>query len=267
MPRDASLPDDRSAARLSAVRVGVEYFGQKGPVRALGGVSLDIDRGAFVCIVGRSGSGKSTLLRVLGGLIRPSEGEARLDGEAVREPPPATRFVEQNYAQSLLPWRTVAENVAFGARHAVRAGAAPSAAADRLLDLVGLSHARNQYPRELSGGMQQRVAIARALASRPDVLLLDEAFSSVDALSRARLQDMVLDLWSALGLTAVLVTHDIDEAVYMADRVFVMDERGAGIAATIDIDLPRPRDQVETRELPQYLRYRRELAAHVLKAG
>jgi ABC-type nitrate/sulfonate/bicarbonate transport system ATPase subunit len=247
--------------------VGVEYAGTRGPVRALRNVNLQIGDGDFVAIVGRSGSGKSTLLRVIGGLIAPSEGVARLAGNLIIDPPAEVRFVEQNYAQSLLPWLNVEENVRFGVRHAVRPDPNGEGTVARMLDLVGLSHARQRYPRELSGGMQQRVAIARALASHPNVLLLDEAFSSVDALSRARLQDMVLDLWQMLGFTAIIVTHDIDEAVYLANRVVVLNEGGAGMDVVVDIDLPRPRDQVETRELPAYLQYRRTLVRRVLKAA
>lgn len=253
-----------AAAGIRLDRIGVEYIGKRGRVRALSGVSLSIAPGEFIAIVGRSGSGKSTLLRVLGGLIPSSEGEARLHGQPIAGPPASVRFVAQDYTQSLLPWRTVGGNVDFGARHAVKASGDHQATVERVLELVGLSHAASRYPRELSGGMQQRVAIARALASSPDILLLDEAFGSVDALSRARLQDMILQLWSTLRFTAVLVTHDIDEAVYLADRVLVVDEKGRGIAANVRIDLPRPRHQVRTRELARYLQHRRELMDHVL---
>ncbi|MEP9375945.1 ABC transporter ATP-binding protein [Aquabacter sp. CN5-332] len=249
---------------IDLTAVAVEYAGKKGNVRALKGVSLHIRPNEFLAIVGRSGSGKSTLLRVIGGLIPPSEGTAALGGEPIVRPPSSARFVAQDYTQSLLPWLTVEDNIRFGIRHAVRPDADPDGSVARMLDLVGLAHARSRYPGELSGGMQQRVAIARALASQPSVLLLDEAFSSVDALSRAKLQDMILGLWETLRFTAVLVTHDIDEAVYLADRVAVMQERGAGIAALVDVDLPHPRHQVETRERPDYLAYRRELAARVL---
>lgn len=278
-----TTPTPTIASRADGIHVdGVEvtYDGKRGPVRALSGVSLSIAPGDFLAVVGRSGSGKSTLLRVMGGLIRPSAGRVTLNGVAVEGPPRQARFVAQDYTQSLLPWLTVEDNVRFGSRHAVAArpsvqqgagggggtggagGTGPSIS--ELLDLVGLTHARTRYPRELSGGMQQRVAIARALASRPDILLLDEAFGSVDALSRATLQDMVLALWSALGFNAILVTHDIDEAIYLANRVVVMDEGGKGIAADVAIDLPRPRLQVETREQPRYLDYRRELLRRVL---
>jgi NitT/TauT family transport system ATP-binding protein len=241
---------------------GVTYEGKFGSVEALRDVDLTVSRGEFLTIVGRSGSGKSTLLRLIGGLLAPSAGSVMITGHAVNEPPRQARFVAQDYTQSLLPWLTVFENIRFGFRHAV--GSDPSAHfVEEIIDLVGLGPARKRYPRELSGGMQQRVAIARALASKPEILLLDEAFGSVDALSRAGLQEMITDLWSRFGFTAILVTHDIDEAIYLSDRVVVMNEGGRGIGSDLTIRLARPRDQVETRELPLYLDYRRQLLAKV----
>lgn len=256
-----------SACRGSEIEVedvAYAYEGKHGRVHALSQVSLNVKPGEFLAIVGRSGSGKSTLLRLLAGLIRPGAGGIKVHGHQVNGPPPRARFVAQDYTQSLLPWLTVEDNIRFGARHAVEPDQESDQTVERITGLVGLSHARKRYPRELSGGMQQRVAIARALASRPDVLLLDEAFGSVDALSRATLQDMVLDLWSTLGFTALLVTHDIDEAIYLADRVVVMNENGQGFAADLQVELPRPRHQVRTRELPTYLARRRVLLDHVL---
>ena len=248
---------------ISVDSASYAYQGRNGRVQALQGVSLQVRRGEFVAIVGRSGSGKSTLLRLIGGLIHANSGTVQVHGQAVQGPPPHARFVAQDYTQSLLPWLTVEDNIRFGARHAVDTGG-PAGIVGQVADLVGLGHALRRYPRELSGGMQQRVAIARALASRPDVLLLDEAFGSVDALSRAQLQDMVLALWQQLGFTAILVTHDIDEATYLADRVVVMDAHGHGLAASLDVNLPRPRHQVQTRESARYLDCRRTLLDHVL---
>ncbi|MBP7564387.1 MAG: ABC transporter ATP-binding protein [Burkholderiaceae bacterium] len=256
----------QSASQAFAISVddaSYAYQGRNGRVQALQGVSLRIRHGEFVAIVGRSGSGKSTLLRLIGGLLRANSGAVHVHGAPVLGPPPRARFVAQDYTQSLLPWLTVENNIRFGSRHAVDAGG-PVNIVPHVADLVGLGHALRRYPRELSGGMQQRVAIARALASRPDVLLLDEAFGSVDALSRAQLQDMVLQLWQQLGFTAILVTHDIDEAAYLADRVVVMDARGRGLAASLPIDLQRPRHQVSTRESTRYLESRRALLDHVL---
>ncbi|MDB4872693.1 MAG: NitT/TauT family transport system ATP-binding protein [Gemmatimonadales bacterium] len=234
-------------------------------VTALRGLSLQISAGEFVAVVGRSGCGKSTLLRLLSGLLPPSAGEIRLAGQPVDGPPRQARCVFQDFAQSLLPWKTVAGNVRFGLRHAYE----PSTGSHEelvahYLDLVGLGHAADRYPWELSGGMQQRAAIARALAARPQLLLMDEAFSGVDALSRANLQDVILHAWAEAGLTVVFVTHDIDEAVYLADRVVVLHPEGHGMLADLRTDLPRPRRQLTTRELPEFLHYRRELLQLVL---
>jgi ABC-type nitrate/sulfonate/bicarbonate transport system ATPase subunit len=242
------------------------YASRAGEVTGLRPVSLAIPAGSLVAVVGRSGCGKTTLLRLLAGLLAPSGGFVEIDGQLVNGPPVETRTVFQDYAQSLLPWQTVAQNVGFGLRHAyLRDAATPDAEAVRaILAEIGLADAADRYPWELSGGMQQRVAIARALCARPRILLMDEPFSAVDALSRATLQDLVLRLWSRLGITIVLVTHDIEEAVYLADRVLVLAPGGAGIAADEMISLPRPRHQVETRESPEYLEHRRRLLRLVL---
>lgn len=243
--------------------VGKTYARGGRVVHALKGVTLGIDGGSFVTIVGRSGCGKSTLLRLMAGLIAPSDGAIALDGAEVDGPPGVARCVFQDYVQSLLPWKTIDENVRFGVAHAckpeIRTRDQQLAAAREALDLVGLGHAFGRYPWELSGGMQQRVAIARALASRPQLLLMDEPFSSVDALSRANLQDMVLKVWTQIGNTVVFITHDIDEAVYLSDRVIVLNATGEGVQADIAIEAPRPRDQLTTREHPAYLHARRSI--------
>lgn len=234
-------------------------------VAALRPVSLAIEPGSFVTIVGRSGCGKSTLLRLIAGLARPDGGLIRIDGAPVEGPPDGVRYVFQDYGQSLLPWKSARANVAFGLRHAHggrRAGAGLEA---EYLRAVGLEAAADRYPWQMSGGMQQRLAIARALASDPELLLLDEPFSAVDALSRAQLQDMLLGIWQELGVTIVLVTHDIEEAIYLADRVIVLAPGGAGVQADVRIGLPRPRRQVETRESAEYLAHRRELLRLVLE--
>jgi NitT/TauT family transport system ATP-binding protein len=228
-------------------------------VEALAPLSLSVVAGSFVTIVGRSGCGKSTLLRLFAGLVPPTTGSVRADGDV-------TRYVFQDYSQSLLPWQTVEQNVRFGVVHGsgLHRHDDVGSTVRESLAYVGLSGVEKRYPWELSGGMQQRVAIARALAARPAVLLMDEPFSSVDALSRAQLQDMIAGVWSTLGITIVLVTHDIDEAIYLADRTIVLGPNGSGIAADLTIDLPRPRSQVETRATGAYLRYRRDLLQLVL---
>jgi NitT/TauT family transport system ATP-binding protein len=251
---------------IEVSELSVRYAGKHGPVDALADISTTIEGGEFLALVGRSGSGKSTLLRAIGGLTRASAGSVRVGNRIVSEPPPQVRFVAQDYSQSLLPWLTVRDNVLFGERHAVQSSRKFKVSVEEIIADVGLSHAIDRYPRELSGGMQQRVAIARAIASRPEIILLDEAFGSVDALSRATLQDLMLDLWRKFGFTAILVTHDIDEAIYMADRILVLSPNGRGLAAQIPIALPRPRRQIETREHPRYLEYRRKLLESVLSA-
>ncbi|HKP14962.1 MAG TPA: ABC transporter ATP-binding protein [Gemmatimonadaceae bacterium] len=238
-------------------------------VHALAPIDLTVARGSFTSVVGRSGCGKSTLLRLVAGLETPSGGEVAIDGAAVSGPAASVRYVFQNYGESLLPWLTVGQNVRFGLRHAYRrtrgSKAEQHAEVERLLDEVGLSGTADRYPYELSGGMQQRVAIARALASRPSILLLDEPFSAVDALSRATLQDLVLRVWREHELTVVFVTHDIDEALYLSDRVVVLGAAGRGIRRDVHVGLERPRDQVATRENAEFLALRREVLGLVLE--
>lgn len=248
---------------VTAQAVGKSYNRGGRVVHALRDIDLALDAGSFVAIVGRSGCGKSTLLRLLAGLTPPSDGQLLLDDKPVDGPPARVRCVFQDYVQSLLPWKTIEENVRFGVRHGCEANTsdrdAQLAEARAALDLVGLSHAIGRYPWEISGGMQQRVAIARALASRPRLLLMDEPFSSVDALSRANLQDTLLKAWTQLRNTIVFVTHDIDEAVYLSDRVIVLDPQGGGVAADVAIEARRPRDPLATREEPEFLQTRREI--------
>lgn len=232
---------------------------------ALSDVSLKIPERGLVALLGRSGSGKSTLLRMIAGLIEPSAGTILVDGQPVVGPPPIARYVFQDYGESLFPWMRARENVLFGIRHAPTRIDNPRAQAEHYLERVGLGDAADRYPWELSGGMQQRLAIARALASRPRLLLMDEPFGAVDALSRARLQDLLLQLWTDLDLTVVLVTHDIDEAVYLAQRVIVLDPAGEGVRAELDIDLDQSRTQLAAREDPRFARYRRELHKLVLE--
>lgn len=260
---DPSGVADRDA--ITITDLSVCFPGARGPVQALTNISVGVARGSILALVGRSGSGKSTLLRVIGGLIAPTKGNAAIGDTPITGPHPTVRVVAQDYTQSLLPWKTVVGNVEFGARHAASDRRDPSLAVDAVIEAVGLSHARDRFPRQLSGGMQQRVAIARALASQAGILLMDEPFGSVDALSRASLQDLILRLWSRFGFTLILVTHDIDEALYLSDRVLVLDHAGKGFAADLTIDLPRPRHQVETREHPAYLDYRRTLLEKVLE--
>jgi NitT/TauT family transport system ATP-binding protein len=247
-----------------------KVYGTKAAQRTiLEPTSLHIEPNAFVSIVGPSGCGKSTLLRMIAGLVPPTAGTISLDDRTVTAPPPDLVYLFQDYATSIFPWKTVAGNVAFGLRSrrgpGAKAGKAEMAEAiDSYLDMVGLSGFGKHYPWELSGGMQQRLAIARALAAEPRVLLMDEPFSSVDALTKAKLQDLVLEIWQALAVTVVFVTHDIEEAVYLSDRVVVLRANPGGVAHDITVDLPRPRNQIATKEDARYLAYRHELLGELL---
>ena len=195
-----------------------------GDFTALEDVTLDIEAGSFTSIVGPSGCGKSTLLQIVGGLIPPTGGEARLKNRTVTAPPREAIYVFQQYDRSLFPWRTVCRNVGFGLEGSGLGTRQIEERCAEYIDLVGLSGFENYYPHQLSGGMQQRVAVARALACGPEVLLMDEAFGSVDAQTRAGLQDLLLRLWREYRLTVLFVTHDIDEAIYLAERVLVLSE-------------------------------------------
>lgn len=266
----AQRPGMVAGPAIEMRQVRKEYASASGKtVQALAAIDLDIAAGSFVAIVGRSGCGKSTLLRMSAGLETPSGGSLSVNGAAGVK---SVRYVFQNYGESLLPWLNVSRNVGFGLRHAFcPAGAAstgvqdsPSGSIERLLEEVGLSGTAALYPSELSGGMQQRLAIARALASGPEILLLDEPFSAIDALSRASMQDLLLRIWQERRITIVFVTHDIDEALYLADRVIVMKEGGKGIARDVIVPIQRPRDQVGTREDLEFLRLRREILRLVL---
>jgi NitT/TauT family transport system ATP-binding protein len=220
-------------------------------------VDLDIHAGEFVTIIGGSGTGKTTLLRMLGGL-QPVDDAATLThlGRPIQGPPDDVAFVFQNYASSLLSWRTVARNVALGVEGTLSRGERDERVADAL-EMVGLAHRKDDYPRQLSGGMQQRVQIARALAMRPKVLLMDEPFGALDALTKQQLQDEMQRLHQLSGATVVFVTHDTEEAVYLSDRIVALAGSPASISREIVVDIPRPREQIATRELPRYLELRR----------
>ncbi len=232
-------------AALRASGVELTFRGQR-PVHALDGLSLDVAAGEVVALIGPNGCGKSTLLRVLSGLLPPDRGAVTIDGRAVTGPDPRVGFVFQE--PRLLAWRSAEDNVAFPLELAGRSGVERRARATELLALVGAGDAAAGKPRTLSGGTRQRVAIARALALDPEVLLLDEPFSALDALTRERLNGELQDLWARLGTTIVLVTHSIPEAVFLADRVVVLSPRPGRVVAEIPIDLPRPRrlDAIDT---------------------
>jgi NitT/TauT family transport system ATP-binding protein len=217
-------------------------------------VSLDIPAGQFVCLLGPSGCGKSTLLNGVAGYVAPVTGRILLDGERITRPGPDRGMVFQQY--SLFPWKTVRQNVEFGPRMAGKPRSEVAEIVKRLLGMVGLSAHADKYPNMLSGGMQQRVGIARALANSPSVLLMDEPFGALDAQTRALMQENLLSIWNQVGSTVLFVTHDIDEAVFLSDRVAVMSAAPGRIIADIDIDLPRPRD-LDTLTSPAFMRLKK----------
>jgi NitT/TauT family transport system ATP-binding protein len=224
-------------------------------------LDLHVDPGQFVCIVGPSGAGKTTLLRCLSGLLRPTHGSVHLGDLEVTAPLAEIAVVFQDYRGSLMPWMTVQDNVAFPLQGMGVGRAERRERADESLAAVGLHDVASRYPWQLSGGMQQRVAIARAIAYRAPVLLMDEPFGSVDAQARFELEDLALNLRAALGISVVVVTHDIDEAVYLGDRVVVLAGKPATVVDDLPIDLGPDRDQITTRALPRFA----ELRSRVLQ--
>ena len=221
--------------------------------RAVETTSIDIRAGEFVCILGPSGCGKSTLLNAIAGYVKPTTGRVTVDGVEVKGPGPNRGMVFQQY--SLLPWKTVYENVAFGPKMAGASRTEAGSVANTFLGLVGLKKFGNRYPAELSGGMQQRVGIARALANYPSVLLMDEPFGALDAQTRLVMQESLLDIWRKFGTTVVFVTHDVDEAVFLADRVLIMSAAPGRIIEDVRIKLDRPRS-TDMASTPEYMKAR-----------
>ncbi len=230
-------------------------------------IDLTIAAGEFVCIVGPSGCGKTTLLRMLGGLLEPTSGDVRYEGKTVTGPRSDVAVMFQDYGRALLPWRTAAGNVslALEALNVPKAERADRIAA--LLKTVGLAGKEEKYPGELSGGMQQRLQIARCLAQRPRVLLMDEPFGALDAMTRQTLQDEVLAIVAGSGATVFFVTHDLEEAVYLGDRVIGMLPHPGRIATDVRVALARPRNQLATREDPEFARMRRQLFDFIKDSG
>ncbi|MCK6212102.1 ABC transporter ATP-binding protein [Georgenia sp. EYE_87] len=240
---------------LEAVRIGKSY----GTKHVLADVSFSAEKGEFVCIVGPSGTGKTTLLRALAALGPADTGEVRINGTVVTEPPAAVSVVFQDYSRSLMPWMRVGKNVELPLRRYNLARAEREERVMQALRDVGLEHAARLYPWEMSGGMQQRAAIARSLAYRPEVLIMDEPFASVDAQTRADLEDLMLTIRERLEVTILLVTHDIEEAVYLGDKVIVLAGQPASVTREISIPMGRHRDQIETKSRPDYLELRAEI--------
>ena len=235
------------------------YETASGPVEAIGDISFDMRQGELVCIVGPSGCGKTTLLKCIAGLLKPTAGTIRLADRPVTGPPESMALVFQEYGRSLYPWLTVRGNVELPLRHQKMDAAQRSRLVDDALEAVGLEHAGRSYPWQLSGGMQQRVAIARAVAYHPEVLIMDEPFAAVDAQTRAALEDLVRALHIERGMSILFVTHDIDESVYLGERVIVLSTSPTWVQDDIAIDLAPERDQITTRALPRFT----ELRTHV----
>ena len=230
---------DMSQPILIAEGIEKTYLSRDGELKALKDISLQIFAGEFVSLVGPSGCGKTTLLRILGGLLQAENGMIRIDSQALTQPRQEIGFVFQN--PTLMPWRTVLRNVTLPLEVRGENGDEHKKRAMELLDLVGLLGFENSYPHELSGGMQQRVAIARALVYDPSILLMDEPFGSLDAITRSQMNLELLRIWQATGKTIVMVTHNIGEAIFLADRVLIMSARPGHIQAAVPVDLPRPR--------------------------
>ena len=230
-----------------------------GSFNAVTDLSLEVEAGEFISIVGPSGCGKSTLLQIIGGLLSPSGGEVRLAEKPVGAPPREMIYVFQQYNRSLFPWRSVRRNVAFGLEGGGMSATEIERKCSEYIELVGLAPFDRHLPHQLSGGMQQRVAVARALAYGAQIMLMDEPFGSVDAQTRAGLQDLLLRLWQEYRLTVLFVTHDVDEALYVSQKVLVLSSSPATVRTTLITGLDYPRHQVKTKETGEYLAHRRHL--------
>ena len=244
---------------LSVEQLDMSFNRGKVASQVLKGINLRIDQGEFISIIGHSGCGKSTVLNIIAGLLEPSLGVVILDGKEVNGPGPDRGMVFQNH--SLLPWLTVFENVAVGVNKVFKRSMSKAERREWVehnLKLVNMGHALHKYPQEISGGMKQRVGIARALAMKPKVLLLDEPFGALDALPRAHLQEEVMRIQADLGNTMMMITHDVDEAVLLSDRIVMMTNGpSATIGEILSVDLPRPRDRIALADDHEYNRCRR----------
>jgi len=246
-------------AMLEVAGLGHTYQAKDGAHRAIDGLTFTVGAGELVCVVGPSGCGKSTLLRTICGLVKPTDGGISLHGNKVDGVPDDLAVVFQDYSRSLFPWLSVQKNVEFPLRRSLGRSERRKRAAEAL-EWVGLNKAGGKYPWQLSGGMQQRVAIARALAYRPALLLMDEPFASVDAQTRFELEDLLLKVKREHNTTVLVVTHDIDESVYLGDRVLVLSKSPAAVVADLRVDLPVERDQITTRESDAFVALRGEVA-------
>jgi NitT/TauT family transport system ATP-binding protein len=244
-----------AAPPLSLRNVTVEFSGHA----VLEGIDLDIRRGEFLCVVGSSGCGKTTMLRLAAGLLQPTRGTVSYEGQPMLSPRPDIAIVFQDYSRALLPWRTAASNVSLALEARGMPAAQRASRIHELLTTMGLQGHADKFPGLMSGGMQQRLQIARCLAQEPALLLMDEPFGALDAMTRSVLQDEILRLVAGTGTTVFFVTHDLEEALYLGDRVIAMKPNPGRITETFQVTLPRPRNQLTTREHPEFLRLRRVL--------
>lgn len=255
-----NIQDTKTLTRTPFLEIeGVSkvYQTQTGPYTVLDGVNLSVSEGEFICLIGHSGCGKSTLLNMVAGFSQPTDGEVRLQGKAVTEPGPDRMMVFQNYA--LLPWLTAYENVYLGVDsvYQKKSNGEKKAIVQHHLEMVGLTEAVDKKPAQLSGGMKQRVAIARALSIRPEVLILDEPFGALDAITKEELQEELLQIWREHKVTVLMITHDIDEALFLADRLVMMTNGpSAHIGEVMDIPFKRPRNRARIMEDPKYYELR-----------
>lgn len=251
---------DTSQLRLAIRQLSKSYGIGAAALQVLHNISFDVNSGEFVCIVGPSGAGKTTLLRCLTSLMPCTSGEILLDGERQTGPSPKISIVFQEYNRSLMPWMTAEKNVVLALFNQKLSGSEKRRLSREALERVGLAGSETKYPWQLSGGMQQRVAIARALVTEPEVLIMDEPFASIDAQTKLELEDLTLRLQRERNMTVMLVTHDIDEAVYLSDRIVVLSKNPATVQEIVTVDLGKERDQFATRENRKF----GELRSHVL---
>ena len=245
---------------LELTQVGIDFPTPKGPFNALTDVNLKIDKGEFISLIGHSGCGKSTVLNIVAGLHQATYGGVLLDNKEVNEPGPERAVVFQNH--SLLPWLTVYKNVELAVKQTNKSKSKKEIKewVDHNLELVHMTHAVDKLPSEISGGMKQRVGIARALSMEPKILLMDEPFGALDALTRAHLQDSLMEIHAELGNSVIMITHDVDEAVLLSDRIVMMTNGpSATIGEILKVDLDRPRDRIALADNSQYNHYRHEV--------
>jgi NitT/TauT family transport system ATP-binding protein len=266
-PPEVAARFDRLKARpvvLEVANLGKTFSGPQGDVVALEDIHFSVHRREFLCVIGPSGCGKSTLIRILAGLEAPTQGEVLIDRKRVSGPGPERGMVFQGY--TLFPWLTVKGNVMFGLKMTGHSRDASESEARQWIAMVGLSKFENAYPHQLSGGMKQRVAIARALATQPRVLLMDEPFGALDAQTRCQMQSYLLQIWRNVDVTIVFITHDLDEAIYLADRILVLKAHPGRLDELIEVPVPRPRS-AEQFISPEFLAVRQRLEELIHPAG